>query len=97
MPPQKYLSMCVSISRCDGINFINKPINLITFQVFKDMGISQIRSPDAQVKFADTKIALIGCGPASLSCATFLSRMGYDDITIFEQKSYVGGLRYVIQ
>ncbi|KAL1455585.1 hypothetical protein WDU94_009669 [Cyamophila willieti] len=73
------------------------PINIgglqqFATEVFKDMGISQIRSPDASVSFGDTKIALIGCGPASLSCATFLARMGYNDLTIFEKRSYVGGL-----
>ncbi|XP_026679568.1 dihydropyrimidine dehydrogenase [NADP(+)]-like [Diaphorina citri] len=69
------------------------PINIgglqqFATEVFKDMGISQIRPPDAKVDFPDTKIALIGCGPASLSCATFLSRMGYDDITIYEKNTY---------
>lgn len=38
------------------------------------------------------KIALIGCGPASISCATFLARLGYRDLTVFEKQSYVGGL-----
>lgn len=33
-----------------------------------------------------------GCGPASISCATFLARLGYENITIFEQKPYAGGL-----
>ena len=37
-------------------------------------------------------IALLGCGPASISCATFLARLGYDDVTIYEKKDYLGGL-----
>ena len=37
---------------------------------------------------------MIGCGPASISCATFLARLGYSDITIFEKRQYLGGLRY---
>lgn len=73
------------------------PINIgglqqFATEIFKEMGISQIRSPNAKVDFSETKIALIGCGPASLSCATFLGRMGYDNITIFEKNNYVGGL-----
>lgn len=56
------------------------------------MNIPQTRIPGQTVPHADTKIALIGCGPASLSCATFLARLGYDDITIFEKQNYVGGL-----
>lgn len=39
-----------------------------------------------------SKIALIGAGPASLSCATFLARLGYSDITIFEKHNFAGGL-----
>ena len=38
------------------------------------------------------KIACIGCGPASISCATFLARLGYKDIIIYEKQPYVGGL-----
>jgi ribulose 1,5-bisphosphate synthetase/thiazole synthase len=38
------------------------------------------------------QIALIGCGPASISCATFLARLGYSDITIFEKDDTIGGL-----
>lgn len=56
------------------------------------MKIPQTRIPGQTVCHADTKIALIGCGPASLSCATFLARLGYDDVTIFEKEKYVGGL-----
>lgn len=41
-------------------------------------------------------MALIGCGPASISCATFLARLGYTNLTIFEKENYIGGLRYLI-
>jgi len=39
-----------------------------------------------------TKIGLVGCGPASISCATFLARMGYSNIQIFEKENFGGGL-----
>lgn len=62
-------------------------------EVFKKMGLKQIRPPDAASGGAyDRKIALIGCGPSSISCATFLARLGYTDLTIFEKSSYGGGL-----
>lgn len=32
------------------------------------------------MKKRDTKVALVGCGPASMSCASFLARLGYDNI-----------------
>nr|XP_012218398.1 PREDICTED: dihydropyrimidine dehydrogenase [NADP(+)] [Linepithema humile] len=73
------------------------PINIGGLQhfavdVFKQMNIPQTRIPNQMVPHADTKIALLGCGPASLSCATFLARLGYNDITIFEREKYIGGL-----
>lgn len=41
------------------------------------------------------KVVLFGCGPTSLSCASFLARLGYTDLTIYEKQDFVGGLRYV--
>ena len=75
------------------------PINIGGLQqyatdVFKQMGIRQIVPVNVkQLKYPDKKIALLGGGPASLSCATFLGRLGYKDITIYEKKTYLGGLR----
>ncbi|KAK2578695.1 hypothetical protein KPH14_011663 [Odynerus spinipes] len=70
------------------------PINIGGLQqfatdIFKQMNVPQTRIPGQSVHHADTKIALIGCGPASLSCATFLARLGYDDVTIFEKHNYI--------
>ena len=67
-------------------------------QVFKNMRIPQIRDPslpplDELPESYDAKVALVGCGPASISCATFLARLGYKDLTIFEKYDYIGGLR----
>ncbi|XP_028405372.1 dihydropyrimidine dehydrogenase [NADP(+)]-like [Dendronephthya gigantea] len=78
------------------------PINIgglqqFTTEVFKKMRMQQIRDPSLP-KLEDlpdsykSKIALIGCGPASLSCATFLARLGYSDLTIYEKEDYLGGL-----
>ena len=62
------------------------------------MNIPQIRDPsltplDKLPNSYRAKIALFGCGPASISCATFLGRLGYSDLTIFEKEQYIGGLR----
>lgn len=58
------------------------------------MGIKQTRNPRQPVpKQVDSPIVLIGGGPASLSCATFLGRLGYNNITIYEKQNYIGGLR----
>lgn len=38
------------------------------------------------------KIGLLGCGPASISCATFLARLGYNNVTCYEKEEFTGGL-----
>ena len=38
------------------------------------------------------KICLIGCGPASISCATFLARLGYSHVVIYEKEQFLGGI-----
>ena len=63
------------------------------------MKIPQVRDPSLPPldQLPDTykaKVALIGCGPASISCATFLARLGYSDLTVFERAQFVGGLRW---
>lgn len=74
------------------------PINIgglqqFATEVFKQMGVHQRRSRDLKpLAQPSKKIALLGGGPASLSCATFLGRLGYTDITIYERRSYLGGL-----
>jgi ribulose 1,5-bisphosphate synthetase/thiazole synthase len=66
--------------------------------MFKLMKIPQILPPDVIVDELGpgyrSKIALLGCGPASISCATFLARLGYSNLTIFEKNETIGGLRY---
>lgn len=63
------------------------------------MKVPQVRDPslppiDQLPQSYQAKVALVGCGPASISCATFLARMGYQNLTIFEKEEYIGGLRY---
>lgn len=65
------------------------------------MAVAQIRNPELpgaceMPESYHAPVALIGCGPASISCASFLGRLGYDNITIFEKQNHTGGLRYLI-
>ncbi|XP_060132712.1 dihydropyrimidine dehydrogenase [NADP(+)] isoform X6 [Zootoca vivipara] len=79
------------------------PINIgglqqFATEIFRAMNIPQSRSPslpspEEMPGAYHAKIALLGAGPASISCATFLARLGYSNITIFEKEGYVGGLR----
>jgi dihydropyrimidine dehydrogenase (NADP+) len=59
------------------------------------MKVKQIRDPKLKPldeRVAKTKVALIGAGSASLSCASFLARLGYQNLDIFEKNDYSGGL-----
>lgn len=74
------------------------PINIGGLQqyateVFKQMGVRQLVAPDQPaLAHPRRRVALLGGGPASLSCATFLGRLGYTDVTIYERREYLGGL-----
>ncbi|XP_043218241.1 dihydropyrimidine dehydrogenase [NADP(+)]-like [Amphibalanus amphitrite] len=79
------------------------PINIgglqqFAVEVFKKMRLSQVLPPevataaDQRPPSYSARVALLGCGPASISCATFLGRLGYTDVTIFEKNEYIGGL-----
>lgn len=74
------------------------PINIgglqhFATEVFQKMGVRQIVPPNQPaLKFPNKKVVLLGGGPASLSCATFLGRLGYKDITIYEKNKFFGGL-----
>lgn len=40
-------------------------------------------------------IAVVGAGPAGLTCSTYLTRLGYRNVTVYESGGHAGGLRYV--
>ncbi|KNC55934.1 dihydropyrimidine dehydrogenase (NADP+) [Thecamonas trahens ATCC 50062] len=66
-------------------------------QVFMKMGVKQIRNPaapslDELPESFSTPVAFIGAGPASISAATFLARLGYSNLTVYEKNAFVGGL-----
>jgi len=64
-------------------------------EMFQKMKISQVLPPSVPNPLPDSyasKIALLGCGPASISAATFLGRLGYTDLTVYEKSDYLGGL-----
>ena len=58
--------------------------------------IPEIRSKKRFGRFDDVKVAVIGAGPAGLSCAYYLAQMGYYP-TVFEKEKKPGGMmRYGI-
>ena len=40
----------------------------------------------------EEKIAVIGAGPAGMSCAFFLAEMGYSNVTVFDKNAVPGGM-----
>ncbi|KAL7065158.1 hypothetical protein AAHC03_04392 [Spirometra sp. Aus1] len=66
-------------------------------EAFARMSIPQILDPKIAARtkddpIYDQKIALVGCGPASISCANYLARLGYRNVHIFEKSTKEGGL-----
>jgi len=61
---------------------------------FMKWGVKQICTADnsANPEPFLQKIAIIGAGPGGLSCANYLGRLGYKDITVFEKTEAPGGL-----
>ena len=47
--------------------------------------------PEKLKNYSDKKVAVIGSGPAGLSCAYYLALYGYD-ITVFEKEEKLGGM-----
>ena len=47
--------------------------------------------PDVNFRYAD-KIAVIGAGPAGMSCAFYLANMGYENVTVFDRNPVPGGM-----
>ncbi len=77
---------------------IDRPIQIGKLQRFLMehgwvMGFSPVRKPESSGK---GKVAIIGSGPAGLTCARELTLQGYE-VTVFEKKEKAGGnLRYGI-
>eukprot|EP01094_Clydonella_sp_ATCC50884_P019234 TRINITY_DN3714_c0_g1_i1.p1 TRINITY_DN3714_c0_g1~~TRINITY_DN3714_c0_g1_i1.p1 ORF type:complete len:1112 (-),score=486.72 TRINITY_DN3714_c0_g1_i1:361-3696(-) len=63
---------------------------------FMEMNIEQKGQVDpargSPAVFEKARIALVGGGPASISCASFLGRLGYKNVTVFEREQFPGGL-----
>eukprot|EP00823_Brevimastigomonas_motovehiculus_P003735 TRINITY_DN2320_c0_g1_i1.p1 TRINITY_DN2320_c0_g1~~TRINITY_DN2320_c0_g1_i1.p1 ORF type:complete len:1020 (+),score=299.16 TRINITY_DN2320_c0_g1_i1:89-3148(+) len=89
--------VCATSDLCGGnCNLANShdgPIDIGALQYFalKRFQDMQVKPTKPEIKFTQ-KIALVGAGPASLSCATYLARLGYGNITIFEKAPYAGGI-----
>ena len=81
---------------CEGAcvekTLIKKPIEIGRLQRYAtDYAMQSGRQIFQKGAANGKKIAIVGSGPAGLSCATYLARLGYD-VTIYERKPLAGGL-----
>jgi len=72
---------------------LDAPVAIRSLKRFMTEQETEIELPEVRVdpSNAARKIAIIGSGPAGLSCAYFLARLGYKPI-IFEKESSPGGM-----
>ena len=93
--------ICPHMSQCMGKcvrGIKSNPVNIGELEAFVgDKALqNDYRMDDVEVAKNGKKVAIIGSGPAGLTCAAFLARNGFE-ITIYEKRDKLGGLlRYGI-
>jgi glutamate synthase (NADPH/NADH) small chain len=81
---------------CEGAcvekTLLDKPIEIGRLQRYAtDHALDKGRQIYAKGDANGKSVGIVGSGPAGLSCATYLARLGYD-VTVYEKKSLPGGL-----
>jgi glutamate synthase (NADPH/NADH) small chain len=81
---------------CEGAcvekTLLDKPIEIGRLQRYAtDYALNKGRQIYAKGDPNGKSVGIVGSGPAGLSCATYLARLGYD-VTVYEKKALPGGL-----
>jgi glutamate synthase (NADPH/NADH) small chain len=81
---------------CEGAcvekTLMNKPIEIGRLQRYAtDFALGSGRDVLKAGEPNGKSVGVVGSGPAGLSCATYLARLGYD-VTVYERKALPGGL-----
>jgi glutamate synthase (NADPH/NADH) small chain len=81
---------------CEGAcvenTLLQKPIEIGRLQRYAtDFAMSNGRQIYAKGPSIGKSVGVVGSGPAGLSCATYLARIGYD-VTVYERQPLPGGL-----
>lgn len=81
---------------CEGAcvegTLLDKPIEIGRLQRYAtDHAMSNGRQIYTKGEFKGKSVGIVGSGPAGLSCATYLARLGYD-VTVYEKNEKAGGL-----
>lgn len=90
--------VCPQEQQCEGScvrGIASTPVDIGKIEKYvSDWGLKNCKEDMMPITYE--KVAIIGSGPAGLTCAIELRRMGYD-VTIFERENELGGiLRYGI-
>jgi glutamate synthase (NADPH/NADH) small chain len=87
--------ICPHTKQCEGkcIRGIkSEPVSIGNLESFiGDIAIKNNWSIKNNIKENNKKVAIIGSGPAGLTCAAFLRKQGIQ-VTVFEKHNYLGGL-----
>lgn len=85
--------ICPHQSQCEGScvqNKIKKPVSIGNIEAKLGDYILE-NFPEVLLPNTNRKIAIVGSGPAGLTCAYYLKKFGHN-VTIFEKHNYLGGL-----
>jgi len=89
--------VCPQEDQCEAVCVLNKkkiPINIGALERYAADYENVTKSPSHQVtsvKKISAKVAVVGSGPAGLTCAADLAKMGYQ-VTLFESLHVPGGV-----
>lgn len=88
--------VCPVEALCEGAcvekTLLDKPIEIGRLQRYAtDFAINKGRQIYVKGDPNGRSVGIVGSGPAGLSCATYLARLGYD-VCVYEKKSLAGGL-----
>ena len=87
--------ICPHTKQCEGKcirGFKGEPVNIGTMEyTLGDLAIKNNWDIPTTKEEKKERIAIIGSGPAGLTCAAFLRKEGYN-VTIYEKHNYLGGL-----
>lgn len=76
---------------CNRFDFSERPTQIKKLQAWACKMAGEEGWPSISGKSNGKKIAVIGAGPAGLSCAYYLSQLGYQ-VDILEKEAFIGGI-----